>query len=107
MPFPRLIMSGPSWIDLTWRRGRVSELQLLRIWQAVLAVGGIGITDNFFDLGGNSLAALYLLTHINKAFSKKLPLAALYQAQTVEELAALLDNDNLSVSWSFPDSTSD
>jgi thioesterase domain-containing protein len=43
---------------------------------------------------------LYLLTHINKAFSKKLPLAVLYQAQTVEELAHVLDNDNLSVSWS-------
>ena len=76
------------------------QLQLLRIWQAVLGVGGIGITDNFFDLGGNSLAALYLLTHINKAFSKKLPLAALYQAQTVEDLADLVDNDNHSVSWS-------
>ena len=63
------------------------QLQLVKIWQAVLSVGGIGITDNFFDLGGNSLAALYLLNHINKAFSKKLPLAVLYQAQTVEELA--------------------
>ena len=76
------------------------QLQLVRIWQSVLAVGGIGITDNFFDLGGNSMAALYLLTHINKAFSKKLPLAVLYQAQTVEELAHVLDNDNPSVSWS-------
>ena len=93
MPFPRLIMSGR--VGST-SRGAADERAIAtpRIWQAVLGVGGIGITDNFFDLGGNSLTALYLLTHVNKAFSKQLPLAGLYQAQTVEELADLLDNDN-------------
>jgi len=65
------------------------ERQLIGIWQTVLAVGAISMTDNFFDLGGNSLSAMYLLTHVNKAFGDKLPLAALYQAPTVEEFAKL------------------
>jgi amino acid adenylation domain-containing protein len=73
------------------------EKQLVGIWQTVLAVANISMTDNFFDVGGNSLSAMYLLTNVNKTFGEKLPLAALYQAPTVEEFAKLLDHHERSV----------
>ena len=74
------------------------ERELTNIWQVVLAIGVIGITDNFFDLGGNSLSALILLTRIDKTFGKKLSLPILYQAPTVRELAALMDGDQQPIS---------
>src|SRR5262249_3305584 len=67
------------------------EWQLAKIFQTVLAVGAVGITDNFFDLGGNSMAALVLLAQIDRTFAKKLPLPTLYQAPTIEELATVLE----------------
>ncbi|MEP7306498.1 MAG: amino acid adenylation domain-containing protein [Acidobacteriota bacterium] len=76
------------------------EKQLVGMWQAVLPGGAIGVTDNFFDLGGHSLSALHLLSHLSKSFGRKLPLAILHQAPTIEELAIALADDRLSVSLS-------
>ena len=73
------------------------EKQLVDMWQAVLPGGAIGVTDNFFDLGGNSLAALHLLSHMSKSFGRKLPLAILHQAPTIEELTVALAGDHLAM----------
>jgi amino acid adenylation domain-containing protein len=73
----------------------VTELKLARIWQAVLIVTGIGVMDNFFDLGGNSLAALYLLAQVDKVFSTKLPPTAIFHAPTIEQMAQLLYEDGV------------
>src|SRR5206468_5545415 len=50
----------------------------------------IGIRDNFFELGGHSMLGVRLFAQMEKHFGKKLPLASLFQAPTVEQLAALL-----------------
>ncbi len=71
----------------------VAEWRLARIWESVLAVVGIGITDNFFDLGGNSLAGLYMLARVGEAFGRQLPVTAVLRAQTIEEMARLLEDD--------------
>jgi amino acid adenylation domain-containing protein len=71
------------------------EKQLVGMWQAVLPGGAIGVTDNFFDLGGHSLSALQLLSHLSKSFGKKLPLAILHQAPTIQELAVVLADERL------------
>src|SRR5436309_1210880 len=75
------------------------EWRLTKIWQTVLAAAVIGVTDNFFDLGGNSLDALLLLSYIDRTFTRKLPIAMLYQAPTVEELAAVLEDEKVSAPW--------
>lgn len=76
------------------------EIQLARIWQEVLGIQSIGARDNFFELGGNSLLAVKLFTQIQKRFAQKLPLATLFQSPTIEQLASILSQSNISVSWS-------
>ena len=67
-----------------------TEVRLLAIWRQVLRMESIGTTDNFFDLGGHSLLGMRLLAEIDKAFSQRLPVAAVFRAPTVEQMAALL-----------------
>ena len=73
-----------------------SEKELVRIWESVLKIQPIGIRDNFFDLGGHSLLAVRLFTEIEKSFGRKIPLAALFQAPTIEHLGTILDQDSIS-----------
>ncbi|MFT5090490.1 MAG: thioesterase domain-containing protein, partial [Planctomycetota bacterium] len=51
---------------------------------------GIGVRDNFFDLGGHSLVAVRLMARIAQQFERHLPLAALFQGGTIEEQADML-----------------
>jgi amino acid adenylation domain-containing protein len=68
----------------------VIESRLVQIWETVLGVRPIGVRHNFFELGGHSLVAVRLMNRVEQAFGKKLPIATLLQAPTVEQLAAIL-----------------
>ena len=75
------------------------EIQLTKIWENVLGKKPISVKDNFFDVGGHSLLAVRLLAQIEKAFGKNLPLAALFQSPTVEQLAKILHQSGWSSPW--------
>ena len=64
------------------------ERRMVGIWEEVLGVSGIGTRDNFFDLGGHSLLASRLFVRIEQELGIRLPIATLFQAPTVEGLAA-------------------
>jgi amino acid adenylation domain-containing protein len=66
------------------------ERQLADIWEEVLGVRPVGVTDNFFELGGHSLLAVRLFAVIENRLGKKLPLTAVFQGATVEDLAGVL-----------------
>jgi acetoacetyl-CoA synthetase len=66
------------------------EHELTRIYEEVLHQSSIGRRDNFFELGGHSLMALSLLQEIRALTHTNVPLAALFQAPTIESLAALV-----------------
>ena len=70
------------------------EAQLANIWEKLLGIEPIGIHDNFFALGGNSLLALRLLAQVEKIFGRKIPLATFFQVPSVEQLASILDQKN-------------
>ena len=76
------------------------ELQLTQIWQEVLGVQRIGVKDNFFELGGHSLLAVRLFAQIEKTFSINFPIATLFQAATIEQLADILRQGKSSAPWS-------
>ena len=66
------------------------EIELARIWEEVLAIQTVGIEDKFFELGGHSLLAVRVIAQIEKQFGRRLKLATIFQAQTIEHLAAIL-----------------
>ena len=70
------------------------ELQLVQIWSHILKVDKVGVTDNFFDLGGHSLLAPYLMAEIKQQFGKDLPIVALFQNPTIEQLAIVFQQDS-------------
>ncbi len=75
------------------------DLQLLKLWEKILQVRPIGLQDNFFDLGGNSLVAVRLFSEMRKLFGRSFPLSILFQAPTVEKLADILRKDGWSPQW--------
>ena len=70
------------------------ELQLVKVWEDVLRVQPIGIKEDFFELGGNSLLAIRMLARVEKLVNTKITLAALMFAPTIERLAGMLRDPN-------------
>ncbi len=63
------------------------ETEMAKLWAEVLRLEGVGITDDYFELGGTSLLAVDLFACIERQFGRKLPLTALLESPTVEKLA--------------------
>src|ERR1700722_5102521 len=74
--------------------------ELTRIWQELLGVQSTGLDQNYFDLGGDSVLAVHLFAQIEKVFHVKLPLATLFEAPTIRELAQILRSEIPSSGWS-------
>jgi amino acid adenylation domain-containing protein len=72
-----------------------TERALVELWEALLDVENISITDRFADLGGHSLLAVQLVIRAKRRLGVELPLAAVFQHPTIEELAPLIDADGL------------
>jgi acyl carrier protein len=58
------------------------------------------VRDNFFDLGGHSLLAVQIFAAIEKVFNVRLPLATLYEAPAIEDIARILSGEAVSSTWS-------
>lgn len=76
----------------TVRREPQSELErtLLALWESLLDVRPIDTTDNFFDIGGNSLTAVRLLGRIDQQLGRRIRAATLLRHGTIQQLAQLL-----------------
>lgn len=68
------------------------ENALLALWQTVLKRDRIGVTDNFFDVGGDSLAAIDILAGIESLIGRKVSLFLLVENPTVETLAKAISD---------------
>jgi acyl carrier protein len=64
--------------------------RLARIWERLLSVESVGLDEDYFNLGGDSALTIQLFSQIEKAFDVKLPVAAIFEASTVRELAKIL-----------------
>jgi acyl-coenzyme A synthetase/AMP-(fatty) acid ligase/acyl carrier protein len=70
--------------------GTPVETQLAGIWSDVLSLDKVGIHDNFFDLGGHSLAATRVIARVIERFQLELPVKALFDSPTVADMAAVI-----------------
>lgn len=81
----------------TWETGKeytaprnLTEEMLCAVFADILGMARVSIHGNFFDLGGNSLLAIRLLSSIRKAFKVDIPLRAVFQYPTPKELATAI-----------------
>jgi iturin family lipopeptide synthetase A len=68
-----------------------TEKALAAIWRELLNIESIGVHDDFFDLGGQSLVAIKAVSRIRDAFDVDLPLRNLFERPTVAGLAEVID----------------
>ncbi len=71
--------------------GEIEE-ELARIWSEILKVDKISRHDNFFELGGNSLMASRIINIIYELFGMELPVRAIFELQTVKDLAQKIED---------------
>jgi len=72
--------------------GAVEE-RLAEIWRAALDIDRIGVDDDFFELGGDSLAGAQIFAIIEQEFGRRIPLSTLVEQPTIRGLAAYLAGD--------------
>jgi acyl-CoA synthetase (AMP-forming)/AMP-acid ligase II/thioesterase domain-containing protein len=75
-----------------------TETALARMWMELLRIDRVGVNNDFFRLGGDSVLAAGLFTEIHQTFGKDLPMATLLNGATIEHLARMIDNP--ATSWS-------
>ena len=71
------------------------ELQLVRIWENALGVTPIGIDDDFFDLGGDSITAIQTQLQIADAYDVDLSASDLVKYSTIADLADLVSTPKM------------
>jgi len=69
------------------------EARLLAIWEQVLEIRGLGVEDDYFELGGDSLMGLILFGEVESAFGVALPVSILLDCPNVRLLAQRLEEE--------------
>ena len=72
----------------------VYEKALSDIWRQVLGLDRVGVHDNFFDLGGNSLLGIQAVMHMRETLDVVIPIVKLFQCPTIASLAKCLGGDD-------------
>jgi natural product biosynthesis luciferase-like monooxygenase protein len=70
------------------------EKTVAELWQQVLGLPAVGVTDNFFDLGGHSLLVVRLHQLLKRDIDPKIPMTALYRFPTIRGFVASLSGSD-------------
>jgi thioesterase domain-containing protein len=76
------------------------EFAVANIWKRLLHLKTLGLHDNFFDLGGNSLLATRLLATVESDLGKRIRLGDFFACPTIAHVAELLRRDGYAPQWS-------
>ena len=95
----RVPLASPSRFESSPARNE-TEKELTNIWEDLLRVRPIGLHQNYFELGGNSLLAVGLFASIEKVFNVNLPLSTLIKAPTIAGLARRIQSSGPNNGWS-------
>jgi acyl carrier protein len=66
------------------------ERFLASIWQETLQLGAIGVHDNFFEIGGDSMKSVVIISKLQARFGETIHPVVLFDAPSISELAATL-----------------
>ncbi|MCP4657707.1 MAG: SDR family NAD(P)-dependent oxidoreductase, partial [bacterium] len=66
------------------------EERMAELWQELLGITPVGIHDDFIELGGHSLVGIQLYSRIQQVFGVTVPLAVLFEKQTIAAMAAVI-----------------
>jgi acyl-CoA synthetase (AMP-forming)/AMP-acid ligase II/acyl carrier protein len=87
----RALFAGDAPAAVTASHRTQTEAVVVSVWEAVLGLPHVGVDDDFFALGGHSLAAAQITSRLRDAFGAEVPVAAVFESPTPAELAALVD----------------
>src|SRR5690606_23052262 len=86
--------------SLKQQKLEASERIIREIWRNALGIKNIGPNDNFFEIGGQSLVAVQVMSLLEKKLGIKLPLSVLFKHPTIKEMAlAIEQKDKKTRSW--------
>ncbi|RKZ89882.1 MAG: hypothetical protein DRR19_11055, partial [Candidatus Parabeggiatoa sp. nov. 1] len=78
------------------------EITLTNIWQKLLGIEQIGVCDDFFELGGDSLLGTQVISDVRKTCQVELPLQILFEKPTVAELAGCIEASRMTTAPELP-----
>jgi acyl carrier protein len=67
------------------------EARIAAIWRELLGVERVGVHDNFFDLGGDSLKATQVINRIRERLSAAVSISAVFEHPTIAALAEAIE----------------
>jgi acyl transferase domain-containing protein/acyl carrier protein len=70
-----------------------TEKKIAAIWQNLLGIEQVGINDDFFELGGDSLNVVQVNNELQKAFNKDIPVAVMFMHQTIRTFTQYLQQE--------------
>lgn len=88
LPSPEFTSAYTEFVSLETQ----TEIKIAKIWSELLKVDKIGRDDDFFDLGGDSLLAITLLTRLETEFNADLSMKDIMEHTTLKAMAACLDS---------------
>ncbi|MEG4342101.1 SDR family NAD(P)-dependent oxidoreductase [Microcoleus sp. A003_D6] len=88
---PESIHSRPSLKTAYVSPSNDTEYRIAGIYQDLLGIDRVGINDSFFDLGGNSLIGIQLISRLRQDFQIELSILSLFQSPSVAELAFVIE----------------
>jgi amino acid adenylation domain-containing protein len=100
----RRALPAPSLAADRASRSRVAartpdEKRLVAIWTEILGIDDVGVEDDFFELGGQSLQAITVMSRVREALGVALPAQAFFEAPTIAQFAQLLRKDRAAPTW--------
>ena len=94
LPSPSEMLSRRTSTTVTAEASTDLEREVLAIWEETLGRDGIGVDDNFFDIGGHSLLVVRMHRRMKDKFTSSIPLTDLYRFPTVRDFASALATGN-------------
>lgn len=88
LPLPSI--TRPSLKNSYQKPADETEKRIVAIWEDQIGITGVGVTDDFFELGGDSLIGVLIFAALEEEFAKKLPVSILLEASNIQALARII-----------------